>query len=236
MNKVRPAATVLVGREHQGELEVLLLKRSQKLAFAAGVWVFPGGKIDPEELEQADSELAAAKMAAVRETDEETGLQLSIADLQFYHHWTTPELEPRRYATYFFFAATTSTQAIQIDDGEIKDYRWLTPQAAIDQFRAAELAMFPPTLMSLQILSECQSLREVSVVLANRPPLHILPVLQMDSGKMVCLYEGDVAYPTGNIHKMGPRHRLILDFQGGDFEFLYMDCAFPPVNGGVGLK
>ena len=43
---MRPAATVLLLREENGELEVLMMRRGAGLAFMAGMWVFPGGRVD----------------------------------------------------------------------------------------------------------------------------------------------------------------------------------------------
>jgi 8-oxo-dGTP pyrophosphatase MutT (NUDIX family) len=42
----RPAATVLLLRELAGELEVLMMRRGTGLAFMAGMWVFPGGRLE----------------------------------------------------------------------------------------------------------------------------------------------------------------------------------------------
>jgi 8-oxo-dGTP pyrophosphatase MutT (NUDIX family) len=76
-----PAATLVVwrdpvpgGRDHS---EILVVERSARMAFAAGAIVFPGGRVD-----EADRALAAklgdignaAKVTAVRETIEETGV------------------------------------------------------------------------------------------------------------------------------------------------------------------
>ena len=48
-------------------LEVLLAKRSSKLAFHGGAWVFPGGRIDPERLRRRRPTIStrAARRAAV---------------------------------------------------------------------------------------------------------------------------------------------------------------------------
>ena len=42
----RPAATVLLLRESAGQLEVLMMRRGAGLAFMAGMWVFPGGRLE----------------------------------------------------------------------------------------------------------------------------------------------------------------------------------------------
>ena len=56
-----------------------MLKKNSKITFG-GMWVFPGGKIDPEDYgEESDLEYAA-RAAAVRETKEETGISLDSKD------------------------------------------------------------------------------------------------------------------------------------------------------------
>ena len=44
-----PAATIIPLRDAAGELEVLMLRRDDTLRFAAGMWVFPGGGLDPAD-------------------------------------------------------------------------------------------------------------------------------------------------------------------------------------------
>jgi 8-oxo-dGTP pyrophosphatase MutT (NUDIX family) len=75
-----PAATLVLMRPSSaGPPELLMMERSASMAFAAGALVFPGGRVDPDDRLLADriggvDELAAAKIAAIRETIEETGL------------------------------------------------------------------------------------------------------------------------------------------------------------------
>ena len=42
----RPAATLLLLRDTEGGIEVLMTRRSSKASFAPGAYVFPGGGID----------------------------------------------------------------------------------------------------------------------------------------------------------------------------------------------
>jgi len=75
-----PAATLILMRTAAagGPPEILMLERAETMAFAAGALVFPGGRIDPEDHAMAARfpgiEDAAARIAAVRETIEETGV------------------------------------------------------------------------------------------------------------------------------------------------------------------
>ena len=44
-----PAASVILVRDGTAGLEVLMLRRTAKASFAPDAWVFPGGRIDPED-------------------------------------------------------------------------------------------------------------------------------------------------------------------------------------------
>jgi len=83
-----PAATLIIMRPRDGQPpELLMVERSQAMVFAAGAMVFPGGRIDPGDHALAvreacragiDAEDAAARIAAIRETVEETGIAVAI--------------------------------------------------------------------------------------------------------------------------------------------------------------
>ena len=78
-----PAATVVLLRDGEPGLEVLMLKKNSKITFG-GMWVFPGGKIDEEDRALATDDDAAACVAAVRETHEETGIAPDFVDVLGY--------------------------------------------------------------------------------------------------------------------------------------------------------
>ena len=74
-----PAATLITARERPGRPpELLMVERGEAMAFAAGALVFPGGRIDtPDKLVAGDR--SAARVAAIRETIEETAIPAAIA-------------------------------------------------------------------------------------------------------------------------------------------------------------
>jgi 8-oxo-dGTP pyrophosphatase MutT (NUDIX family) len=80
-----PAATLVLMRPAvAGPPELLMMERTGTMAFAAGALVFPGGRIDPEDREAAaslgsDDDHGAAKIAAIRETIEETGIAVGLS-------------------------------------------------------------------------------------------------------------------------------------------------------------
>jgi 8-oxo-dGTP pyrophosphatase MutT (NUDIX family) len=64
------AAVAIIFRQHQGKTQFLMMQRSQNPNDPwSGQMAFPGGKIDPEDLD--------AKHAAIREAEEEVGLDLN---------------------------------------------------------------------------------------------------------------------------------------------------------------
>ncbi len=86
------AATVILLRDSSAGPEILMIERGEKLAFAGGALVFPGGRVDPADVVTArDPELAmgfdtvddrdaAARVACCREALEETGVLLTAGD------------------------------------------------------------------------------------------------------------------------------------------------------------
>ena len=234
---IKPAATIMLARDTAEGIEVLLLKRNKALKFAAGLWVFPGGKIESNEIERGKDEIEAAKIAAVRETKEEADVDIDMERLLFFSHWTTPAVQPRRFAAWFFFADVSGQDlTVKIDDSEIKNHLWINPQKALDMVQIGKLAMMPPTYISLQRIRKCKTTVEATQLLSKIEPIYILPVLQLKDGKMTCLYKGDAGYETGDGNLPGARHRLIANMKNGGFKFEYSGCEeVVPVNAGMHL-
>jgi 8-oxo-dGTP pyrophosphatase MutT (NUDIX family) len=100
-----PAASVILTRNAGGNLEVYLTRRRPELRFLAGFTVFPGGRVDAEDLTAADkvtglgrrharrllklpARLAAAHwVAAFRELHEEVGLWLGEGPSPTHERW-----------------------------------------------------------------------------------------------------------------------------------------------------
>ena len=155
---LRNAATVMIMRQAQTGMEILLLRRNAKLAFAGGAWVFPGGAVDPADCSGCwypRMKTLTARAAAVRESAEECGLALDAGQLVHFSHWTTPEKLKRRFATWFFAAVVAEADSmVVIDDGEIHDFQWLNPTQALAMHDAGELDMMPPTYMSIKLVDQ----------------------------------------------------------------------------------
>lgn len=175
------AATVLVLRAAPaspaaatvGDVEVLLVQRNSRASFMAGAYVFPGGRVDPADLEAAAKSatasesvpLRAARHAAARELEEEVGLVVSdLSQLQRFAHWITPSAEPKRFDTEFFtFALLPQTDgqlpSLSITGTEVAKNAevgaplWLSPQVALQRYLQGQLNLPPPTACTLEELA-----------------------------------------------------------------------------------
>ncbi|MCJ7421884.1 NUDIX domain-containing protein [Sphingomicrobium astaxanthinifaciens] len=75
-----PAATIILLREGaDGAPETLMVQRTAHMAFAAGAWVWPGGRIDPADAAHPDA--PADTVAAIRELIEEVGIAVGLEPL-----------------------------------------------------------------------------------------------------------------------------------------------------------
>ena len=105
----------------------------------AAVGCFPGGTFDESDRGVAitrfgnDSEESVARCVAMRETLEETGLQIDAEQMIPFAIWVTPKARPKRFLTWFFVVEITEglDTEIQIDGGEIIESRWITATEAL---------------------------------------------------------------------------------------------------------
>ena len=148
----RPAATVMLLRDGPRGCEVLLLRRHPRSAFAADMWVFPGGTVDPadcvlpaERWRGIDPELLAERFgsapdlvlglhaAAVRETFEEAGVLLAVTqggerpqpDASSWSHVRSRLAERGSVGDW---AAWLAEERLVLDLGALAYHsRWVTP-------------------------------------------------------------------------------------------------------------
>jgi len=209
-----PAATVIVLRDGPDGLETLMLKRDRDLSFAGGMWVFPGGRIDPEDrlaCGDEDDLDAAARIAAVREAAEEAGIVVAADSLRRWTHWTPPPETPKRFTTAFFVAPIGADQGeVVIDDGEIRDHRWQRPAEVLELRDQGVVGLTPPTFITLtQLLPHA----EVASVLAAADARgsdfeHFATRFEVVDADVIAMYHGDAGYENGDASTPGARHRL----------------------------
>ncbi len=209
------AATVIPLRKRPAGMEVLLLQRNSRGQFA-DMWVFPGGRVDPDDAGSMvggddDVEMAAARTAAVREAAEEASLHLDPSGLVPFSFWVPPLGGPKRFATWFFLAEVPNdASAVVVDQMEIHRSEWMTPATAITRVNAARITMAPPTFETLWWLREHTDPQGAMAAARSRDPERFATRMRTHEGVMIALWHGDVAYDGGDIDQAGPRRRLIM--------------------------
>ena len=174
----RHASTVVLLRDAAAGMQAYLLRRTQTMAFAAGMYVFPGGSVDPRDemlddaawvgpapsqwagLLSADEKLAKALVcAAVRETFEESGVLLAgsgpddiVADT------TGEDWEADRLALIardLSFAAMLARRGLLLRADLLRPWaHWITPEFEPKRY---DTAFFVAALPSGQVTRDVTS-------------------------------------------------------------------------------
>ena len=199
-------------------LETLMLRKNSKIAFG-GMWVFPGGRVDEGDRTglAADDDFEAARRAAVREAEEETGLVVTTDSMVPFSHWTPPPITPKRFLTWFFTAAAPAGEVV-IDDGEIKAHDWMRPGTALERRDAGDIELAPPTFVTLFELAGCGDLAAALAMASARSPERFQTQIVVSDQGPIALWHGDSGYEA-RVHDLpGPRHRLNMRRGGWRYE------------------
>jgi 8-oxo-dGTP pyrophosphatase MutT (NUDIX family) len=218
MSETLHAATVVLLRDGDQGIETLLLRRNSRIVFG-GMWVFPGGRIDPGDCLDLPShdDLGAARRAAIREAKEEAGLAIAADSLIPLSHWTPPASAPKRFLTWFFVAPSPSG-IVEIDQGEIHEHAWLAPAEALRRRNAMEIEMAPPTWVTLEWLSAHPTVSHALAAASSGTPERFETKILAAPDGPIAIWEGDVAYPSEDPSATGPRHRLWMLPDGWRYE------------------
>jgi glyoxylase-like metal-dependent hydrolase (beta-lactamase superfamily II)/8-oxo-dGTP pyrophosphatase MutT (NUDIX family) len=202
---VRSASVVLL-RDGGTGLEVYLLHRHARMAFAASMAAFPGGGMAPADAGSGDDPWRAC---AVRETEEETGVRLEPAMLWEWAHWTTPEFELLRYDTRFYVAALPGGAVARDISGETDLARWWRPGDTLAAVAADEIRLMPPTLSVLAELAEANSVADVLDAAHHRTVERVLPRLVNAGGRWGFEYPSRGGATRGEPDVTGPTARYL---------------------------
>lgn len=201
---MRLAATVMLVRERERGLEVLMLRRSARSAFAPHAFVFPGGTVDDGDYTEAELSWPAERLArefrarvpaalptpepaiaardglalvraAARELREEAAVGVDPGDLSLFSHWITPPTEPRRYNTHFFVARAPADARGVADAVETHDARWLSPRDALAQYEAGTMHLVYPTIKHLERIDAFDGVEALIAFARAKPIWTVMP-------------------------------------------------------------
>jgi 8-oxo-dGTP pyrophosphatase MutT (NUDIX family) len=192
----RPAASIVLlrrgGKHSQRALEVLLLKRSEEARFMPGVWVFPGGSLDPAD----GADEAGLRACALRELAEEAGIELEAGEeLVPFTRWITPELIATRFDAWFFLALAPAHTPPQPDGVETTEARWFRPAEALEAQEAGEIVLSFPTQRQLGWLAEFRTSDAALAAYRERTLEPILPKVVEDGAEPRVVLPGEPGYP-----------------------------------------
>jgi 8-oxo-dGTP pyrophosphatase MutT (NUDIX family) len=187
----REAATVILLRGGEDELEVLLVRRTPGARFMGGVWVFPGGAVDTSDGDGDDG----LRAAALRELREEAAIALQSTDeLVEFSRWITPAVVKTRYDTHFFLALLPDGQEPRVDGEECVDLGWFTPAGALEAHGSGDITLVFPTIKNLEPLAAFASARELLAATRGRTIEPILPKVIAEGGNARVVLPGEPGY------------------------------------------
>jgi 8-oxo-dGTP pyrophosphatase MutT (NUDIX family) len=134
---VRDAATVIVGRDTSEGLQVFMVRRSAGAVFLPDRYVFPGGRVDDADRDEAERRLhgsagdvdPAYVMTAARETFEEAGLL--FAD-RVVHVDQLAGLRRAMHAGEITFGQVLERLGTSVDASQLRYFsRWITPKGEL---------------------------------------------------------------------------------------------------------
>ncbi len=209
------AATVVLLRNADDGVETLMLRKNSRIAFG-GMWVFPGGRVDDSDRVDADGaaldDLAAARNAAAREAHEEAEIEVDPGSMVIFAHWIPPVAAPKRYATWFFAARVDDRREdesdVKIDEGEIVEGEWMTPEACLKRHHEGEIELAPPTWVTLDTLRGRESAQAALAYLNARTPRHHATRIGNSEQGPIAMWAGDAGYEAHDAALQGSRHRL----------------------------
>ena len=177
--EARLAASVILLRDGTDGPEVFVQHRVSTMDFAAGMVVFPGGRVDAvdgsgwsfpddvarqhaqawhrcsiaaEDAGTAGHNAGRVLAAALREVEEEAGLVLDPGQLRPWANWVTPEDQPKRFDTYFYLALPGAEAEARHQTTEAWQSLWMPVRGILEAEASGALKLMPPTLVLLEEL------------------------------------------------------------------------------------
>ncbi len=156
-------------------------------------------------------------------------LRLTASSLTPWSRWITPAMPSvmsKRFDTRFFISEAPANQTASHDNHEATESVWLSPRAALEQYRDGEIELAPPQIMSLAHLSRYADVQSALLAARSRKPPVIQPEPFDDGGVRVLTYPGDARHSVAQRALPGPTrlryaNKRFEPFQG--FDALFVD-------------
>ena len=150
------------------------------------------------------------------------GLRLQTHSVTPWVRWITPfmpSVSSKRFDTRFFITAMPADQVASHDNHEATESVWISPRAALHQYRDAQIMLAPPQIMSLAHLSRHSTVASVLNEAKGRLPPVVQPEPFDQDGVRVLCYPGDA------------RHSVRARALPGPSRLHYRNKRFEPIDG-----
>jgi 8-oxo-dGTP pyrophosphatase MutT (NUDIX family) len=105
-------------------------------------------------------------------------LRADVSRLTYFSHWITPRSEIRRFDTRFFLAIATHDQEAEADNIETTEGLWISPQEALERYKAKNFGMIYPTITHLERLARYSDLDSLQEYARTKEVLAVSPDLR----------------------------------------------------------
>ncbi len=149
-------------------------------------------------------------------------LRLQTHSVAPWVRWITPfmpSVSSKRFDTRFFITVVPPDQVASHDNHEATASVWLSPRAALEQYRDAHIELAPPQIMSLAHLSRHATVASALSEAAGRLPPVVQPEPFDQDGVRVLCYPGD------------ERHSVRARALPGPSRLHYRNKRFEPISG-----
>jgi 8-oxo-dGTP pyrophosphatase MutT (NUDIX family) len=203
------SSSIILLRPSKTGFQVLMERRCQTLKFAPGAYVFPGGRVDDVDHENAKTyagsfDDGAYRIAALRELAEETGVNLSASyaqELVYFAHWITPPQSPKRFETKFYLGQTTQDHILEKDDVETDEVCWVCPNEMLKQEEEGSVNMMFPTRLNLMKLIQSSTIEGALSKAKLEKVSTVMPEHEMRDGEMWFTIPKDAGYPLWEVKR-----------------------------------
>jgi len=134
-------------------------------------------------------------VAAFPERDEsllrammDSGRTFAGDSLVLVSRWVTPQAAPRRFDTFFYLLAATTTPDVRLDEDELVDHAWVTPDEALRRYEDDEWMMITPTLAHLRWLQRRSSIADALASADGADGRTLIQPRRMEDGSIVPIH------------------------------------------------
>ena len=180
------------------------------------MWVFPGGRVDPDDIPPDGDVIEAARHAAVREALEEADLVVDADALVPFSHWVPPPVTAKRFATWSSSAPRRRARSPSTWARSATIAGCSPPTRSRGDAEEIELA--PPTWVTLHRLASSADVAEAMAEAHTTEPEFFETHIARVEGGAAALWEGDAGYESSDGDAPGARHRLWMLRNGWSYE------------------